>query len=277
MSRQARAVSLFAIVAAASLIAWPQTASQPNQRLWDLSTKQLFLSCSGQRRGAVVILEAGRGRTSTDWSSVQPEVARFTEVCGYDRAGLGRSLPHAAQVPPDDPAQSVDDLHQLLTAASIRPPYVLVGHSLGGLLVRWFQAKYPNEVNALVLLDPVHEEGLWRALDIDPRAIPGVSLSPADIRRSGMLPPRERLTWHADIPLIVLRHGIPIQTPPPLNEKSAQFEANFVALDQDLASRSPCGQLRVAEHSGHFIQLDQPQLVIDAIHEVWTATGCHPK
>jgi hypothetical protein len=118
---------------------------------------------------------------------------------------------------------------------------------------------------------------MWRALDIDPRAIPGVSLDPADLRRSGMLPPRQRLTWHTNIPLIVLRHGIPIDFPPPLNAKSSQFEAMYIALDQDLASRSPHGQLRVAEHSGHFIQLDQPQLVVDAIHDVWTAAGYNPK
>jgi hypothetical protein len=118
---------------------------------------------------------------------------------------------------------------------------------------------------------------MWRALDIDPRAIQGVSRNPADIRRSGMLPPRERLTWDADIPLIVLRHGIPFDFPPPLNAKSSQFEAMYLALDQDLASRSRYGQLRVAKHSGHFIQLDQPQLVIDEIHEVWTEAGNNPK
>lgn len=276
MSRP-KALSLFAVVATTILTVWSQTAPQPNQRLWNLGTKQLFLSCSGRRHGAVVILEAGRGRTSTDWSKVQPEVARFTQVCSYDRAGLGRSQPHALQVPPDDPAQSINDLHQLLTIASIHPPYVLVGHSLGGLLVRWYESRYPDQVKGLVLLDPLHEEAQWRALDIDPRAIPGASHNPADIRRTGMLPPREHLTWHTNVPLIVVRHGIPFDFPPPLNAKSSQFEAMYVALDQDLASRSPRGQLRLAEHSDHFIQIEQPQLVVDAIHDVSTAAAHNPK
>jgi pimeloyl-ACP methyl ester carboxylesterase len=242
-----------------------------------MGREQLFLSCSGQRHGPVVILEAGRGRTSADWSKVQPNVARFTEVCSYDRAGLGRSEPHSTQVPPDDPAQSVSDLHQLLRAASIKPPYLLVGHSLGGLLVRWYQSKYPDEVKGLVLLDPLHEEALWHALPFDPEAAHGISLNPADLRRSGRLPPREHLTWHCNIPLIVLRHGIPISFPSPLNAIQPQYEALYIALDQDLASRSRYGQLRVAEHSGHFIQIDQPQIVINAIQDVWTAADNHAK
>jgi pimeloyl-ACP methyl ester carboxylesterase len=277
MSGWTRAFSLFLTVATSIATAWSQPAKQPSEQLWDIGTKQIFLSCSGQRHGAVVILEAGRGRTSADWSKVQPNVARYTKVCSYDRAGLGRSEPHSAQVPADDPAQSVNDLHQLLTVASIQPPYVLVGHSLGGLLVRWYQSKYPNEVKGLVLLDPLHEEALWHALEFDPQAANGISLNLADLRRSGKLPPREHLTWHCDIPLIVLRHGIPINFPPPLNAIQPQYEALYIALDQDLASRSPHGQLRLAERSGHFIQVDQPQLVIDEIHDVWAEAPSYVK
>lgn len=277
MSHRTRRLRILLMAAALIPIAWSQPVQQPNQGLWNIGTKQLFLSCSGQRHGAVVILEAGRGRTSTDWSKVQPEVARFTEVCSYDRAGLGRSLPHAPQVPPDDPAESVNDLHKLLSVASIQPPYVLVGHSLGGLLVRWYQSKYPAEVKGLVLLDPLHEEALQHASKFDPQAAHDLSLNPADLRRSGRLPPHEHLNWHCDIPLIVLRHGIPIKFPSPLEAIQPQYEALYIALDQDLASRSPYGQLRVAQKSGHFIQIDQPQLVINAIHDVWIEAANHAK
>ena len=244
--------------------------AQDHEQLWDVEGRRLFLSCSGERHGGAVILEAGRGRTSTDWAKVQPEVAKFTQVCSYDRAGTGRSEPKlVGPPPPEDAGQMVEDLHRLLEAAAVKPPYVLVGHSLGGLLVRIYQTRYPHEVQSLVLLDPVHEEGLWRALDIDPNAVQGVSLAPEDIRRGGSLPPRETSTWHTDVPLIVLRHGRTIEGPPELKAKSPQFEKMWVDLDEDLARRSKYGQVRVAEKSGHFIQLDQPDLVITAIHDMW--------
>ena len=128
--------------------------------------------------------------------------------------------------------------------------------------------KYPETVKGLVLVDPVHGE-TWRALQVDPHELDGQT--PEQIRRTGQLPPDERLEWHTDIPLIVLGHGKPIDFPPPLAAKSAQIEANFLAADKDLASRSSHGQFRLAEQSGHFIQIDQPELVIQSIREVWNA------
>jgi len=244
-------------------------ASKPatsRQQLWDIGTKSLFLSCSGTRHGPAVILESGRGRTSSDWSKVQPVIATFTQVCSYDRDGLGQS--RLQRTAPEDAAQFVDDLHRLLSVADVQPPYLLVGHSLGGLLVRLYQMKYPETVKGLVLVDPVHGE-TWRALQVDPHELDGQT--PEQIRRTGQLPPTERLGWHTDIPLIVLGHGKPIDFPPPLAAKSAQIEANFLAADKDLASRSSHGQFRLAEQSGHFIQIDQPQLVSKSIREVWDA------
>jgi pimeloyl-ACP methyl ester carboxylesterase len=240
----------------------------PSQQLWNVGSKSLFLDCTGARHGPAVILESGRGRTSSDWSKVQPDMATFTQVCSYDRDGLGRSRPqHTA---PEDAAQFVDDLHQLLSLANVPPPYLLVGHSLGGLLVRLYQMKYPETVKGMVLIDPVHGE-TWRALQVDPHELDGQT--PEQIRRTGQLPPIERLAWHTDIPLIVLGHGKAIDFPPPLAAKSAQIEANFLAADKDLASRSSRGQFRLAEQSGHFIQIEQPELVIKSIREVWNATS----
>lgn len=247
----------------------PGQASKPatsSQQLWDIGSKSLFLSCTGTRHGPAVILESGRGRTSSDWSKVEPDIATFTQVCSYDRDGIGQSRPQ--RTAPEDAAQFVDDLHRLLTVANVQPPYVLVGHSLGGLLVRLYQMKYPETVKGLILVDPVHGE-TWRALQVDPHELDGQT--PEQIRRTGQLPPTERLEWHTDIPLIVLGHGKPIDFPPPLAAKSAQIEANFLAADKDLASRSSHGQFQLAERSGHFIQIDQPELVSKSIHEVWDA------
>lgn len=244
-------------------------ASKPatsSQQLWDIGSKSLFLSCTGTRHGPAVILESGRGRASSDWSKVQPDIAAFTQVCSYDRDGVGQSRPQ--RTVPEDAAQFVDDLHRLLSVAGVQPPYVLVGHSLGGLLVRLYQMKYPETVKGLVLIDPVHGE-TWRVLQVDPHELDGQT--PEQIRRTGQLPPTARLEWHTDIPLIVLGHGKPIDFPPPLAAKSAQIEANFLAADKDLASRSSHGQFRLAERSGHFIQIDQPELVSKSIREVWDA------
>jgi pimeloyl-ACP methyl ester carboxylesterase len=104
-----------------------------------------------------VILESGAGGFSPTWALVQPEIAKFTRVCTYDRAGYGRS-----DAPPAHEPRTADramrDLHTLLENAGIAPPYVLVGHSLGGFHVRLFASRYPDEVAGMVLLDANHED-----------------------------------------------------------------------------------------------------------------------
>ena len=99
-----------------------------------------------------VVLEAGIAASSLSWSLVQPRVAQFARVLSYDRAGLGWS---SLSPEPRTLRQSVDELHALLRAAAAPAPYLLVGHSYGGLLVRAYAARYPREVAGLVLVDPV--------------------------------------------------------------------------------------------------------------------------
>jgi pimeloyl-ACP methyl ester carboxylesterase len=118
--------------------------------LIDVGDHQLHLHCTGE--GApVVILEAPAGGFSAAWAWVQPEIARTTRVCSYDRAGLGWS---EAGDRPFDPARVPDELHALLGAASVPAPYVLVGHSLGAAFTRVFAGRFPGEVAALVVIDP---------------------------------------------------------------------------------------------------------------------------
>jgi len=107
--------------------------------------------------GPSVVLEAGAGGFSATWSLVQAEVARFARVISYDRAGYARSAeapPHPARTA----AQAADELHELLCAAQVPPPYVLVGHSFGGFIVRLFASRYPDEVAGMVLVDADHED-----------------------------------------------------------------------------------------------------------------------
>jgi pimeloyl-ACP methyl ester carboxylesterase len=239
------------------------------QKLFDVGRHEIYINCSGQRHGPAVIFEAGNGRSSEDWSKVQPEVAKFTLACSYDRVGLGKSSSTAGE-PERRVDDKIQDLHALLAKAEIPPPYILVGHSLGGLFVRRFTTIYPKEVVGMVLVDSVHEEGVWHALDIDPEnAIRGSERLPDLVRNEGYLPARERLVWHYDIPLIVLRHGKVIDFGGPAQQHSAEIEAMMREEQRDLASRSRYGEVRTAEQSGHFIQLDQPEMVVQAVRDVW--------
>ena len=106
----------------------------PPGRLLDVGGHRLHVQCSGAGAPAV-IFEAALGGSSVDWYAVQPEVSRFTRACAYDRAGAGWS---EAGPLPRDPLRSAEELHTLLGNAGVTPPYVLVGHSYGGYVVRVF-------------------------------------------------------------------------------------------------------------------------------------------
>jgi thioesterase domain-containing protein len=238
-------------------------SGQDETRLVDIGNRRLFLDCSGRGRAPAVIFEAGSGRTTEDWVSVQRAVGKVARTCSYDRVGLGKSdkLPE-----PETAGEIVDDLHRLLEKANVQPPYVLVGHSQGGLFVRVYTARYPREVVGLVLVDSAHEEQFWRVASISPEWAQRIAgqFSAEEMRRQGFLAPRERLFWHFDIPLIVIEHGAPGNSDP----MDQQSEAVFRALQQDLATRSKYGELRTAESSGHYIQIDQPDLVTRAVEDV---------
>ena len=119
--------------------------------LVDIGPCRLHLNQQGAGRPAV-ILESGIAASSLSWSYVQPRVAEFTRVCSYDRAGLGWSSACRA---PRTGEQFVFELRTLLNKARVPPPYILVGHSFGGLLVRAYAHFYPDEVAGIVMVDPV--------------------------------------------------------------------------------------------------------------------------
>lgn len=124
----------------------------PPGKLVDLGGWRLHINCAGEARAAqpTVILEAGAGGFSVEWSLVQPRVAGFARVCSYDRAGDGWSDlgPH-----PRTMRQTVFELHTLLEKAGVRPLYVLVGSSYGGVLARLYAATYPADVAGMLLVD----------------------------------------------------------------------------------------------------------------------------
>ena len=169
-----------------------------------------------------------------------PQIARFTQVCSYDREGLGQStVDHEAARPESESMdEQIEDLKNLLASAHVGAPYLLVGHSAGGILVRRFTRDFPEQVAALVFIDSAHEEQVWRYQAIDPRSVAGPPADPALVKRGGGTAPGELLNWHYDKPLIVLEHGIPLSFDGPLAAHTAEFNAVVDSMTRDLARRS---------------------------------------
>lgn len=127
---------------------------KPPGKLFDVGGYRLHLHCTGKGSPAVVLI-SGAGDFSFDWSLTQPGLSRFARVCSYDRAGEAWSDPGPA---PRTMRQDAYELRALLAAAGVKGPFVLVGHSIGGLIARVYAEQYPAEVAGLVLLDPTHED-----------------------------------------------------------------------------------------------------------------------
>lgn len=156
-------VGLGTVIGVAGLIYESMSASAarrnypPPGELVDVGSYRLHLHSMGEKRANVptILLEHGGGSFSAQWGWIQPILAQHTQVVAYDRPGMGWS-----ESSPDllDAEAAVHDLHAALSAAEIEGPYLLVGHSLGGLLVRVFARLYPQETAGLVLIDPVTVE-----------------------------------------------------------------------------------------------------------------------
>lgn len=126
----------------------------PPGKLVDVGGYKLHIYCIGEG-SPTVILDSAADMMSSDWAWIQPEIAKNTQVCSYDRAGMGWSDPSPKS---RDAKQVVLELHSLLTNAGISGPYVLVGHSVSGLYVRLYASQYPDEVVGMVLVDPGHPD-----------------------------------------------------------------------------------------------------------------------
>ena len=126
----------------------------PPGQMVDVGGYRLHINCQGEGRPTVV-MEAAHSELSLSWDLVQQEVARFTRVCTYDRAGLGWS---ERSPKPRTASNIVEELHTLLTQAGVELPYVLVGHSIGGLFARLYAHEHRDQVVGMVLVDARHEE-----------------------------------------------------------------------------------------------------------------------
>src|SRR5271157_1582326 len=134
-------------------------------RAVDIGGRSLNIDCAGSGSPAVILESGGGGYGGYGWRTVQAEVAKFTTVCWYDRAGEGWSDPAPTA---RSSATIVQDLHELLQRTPVAGPYVMVGHSIGGEYVRIFTARFPSEVAGVVLVDSTHPEQREPAMMLSP-------------------------------------------------------------------------------------------------------------
>lgn len=162
-----RSIGLLALLGAACALALSGCSSvppPPGQRV-DIGGRALHLYCTGpQGAQPTVIIEAGLGGMGAFYHWVQLGLSQQTRVCSYDRAGLGWSDDSPE---PRDAEHMVRDLHELLRVAHVTPPYVLAGHSLGGLLILAYTRRYPDEVAGLAFLDSSHPQQKARFPDYE--------------------------------------------------------------------------------------------------------------
>jgi pimeloyl-ACP methyl ester carboxylesterase len=264
-------------------------ATPPPAHLVDIGGYKLHLWCTGDGAPAV-ILDTGLGGSSADWGFVQPDVARFTRVCSYDRAGMGYSDPGPS---PRTARRIASELAELLVRSGIGGPVVLVGASIAGFGVRVFASDHPERAAGLVLVDASHEDDVNEVPRMA-RFVPllstigvlrlfGVSfgqriesLAPSvwqyaratRFRAAGYQAAADEIV-HVRESAEEVRSSPRKLTLPILVVTGARgADENWRLLQQDLASLSERGCLIVAPRSGHLVQTDQPEIVVDAIRTV---------
>jgi pimeloyl-ACP methyl ester carboxylesterase len=223
-----------------------------------------------------VILESGFGTDLRTWRKVAPELAKSARVLSYSRAGYGGS---DARPEPRTLLQSSIELDQLIAAAGARPPFILVGHSYGGLLVRAFAARHPDWVAGMVLVDPSDERFSPALRNIDAARVDQddrmfATIVPAKFQPelaalkpvldSGVFPVPGKLP---DVPVVVISSMQTVEKPEFFLE-TAPARAVLFGLHDDFAKSFRDGRHVVTERSDHNIQLEEPQLVIDAVQQV---------
>ncbi len=234
--------------------------------------RSLFLDCVGSG-SPTVVLEAGFGGDSSTWREVQPQLGRTTRTCAYDRAGLGNSV-----APPGvhDARDEISDLQRLLQSARIAPPYVLVGHSYGGLLARLFAKAHPKETGGIVLVDAMGRDQTRRQLARWPNSEePALRRQVARPVRDGVdLASGEALAAHVrslgDTPAAVITAGTHDAWGSAPAGLARALDRQWQTMQDELAALSSDHVHVVARRSDHFVQgIDgQPRVVISAIAAV---------
>ncbi len=223
---------------------------------------RLFGLLSGEGE-TTVILDAGLGGTSEDWAKVQPEVAKFSKVFSYSRAGLGQSEKAAI---PRTCKDIISDLRSLLLSANLYPPYILVAHSWSGINARWFASQYPDEIAGVVLVDAVHENKYdqFEKILTEEKAnrmwafVKDPSRNDENIDRIASIEQVRSKRTSCDFPLIILTRARD-------SDEMSKIETDLQAEFLKLSTKS---KQYFSKHNDHFIQNSEPELVIDSIRQI---------
>ncbi len=271
----------------AVLLSCARGDSQPTDQMVSVGAHRLQIHREG-KGVPVVVIDAGLADPLDKLRPLQDRIARVTEVVTYNRAGYGQSEPGPLR---RDGAREAEELRVLLENASVPPPYVLVGHSLGALNVMVFASKYPADVAGMVLLDPPplsfvlgKEYGDLRAMaermTAEWQAIAdssAESTNAQDRRQSAffrMIASEHRemfgetarqvegISTFGDLPLIVIAAGKPN---PAFGPIAGEFQRYWVEQSRALAGKSTKGRFVLAGESSHFLYLDAPDLVEESI------------
>jgi pimeloyl-ACP methyl ester carboxylesterase len=285
-----------------------KTLKAPGQMI-QVGDHKMHIYCTGENKNGspTVILEAGGGNIWATWSSVQPEISKYTKVCSYDRSGYGFS---EGSKDNRTNIEVVQELEQLLTNANIKGPYVLAGHSIGGYYIRVFASRHMNEVKGLVFIDSSHEnqgelmdQKISTTDKIMGKVMEGVIyfaiktgvarlVITADPGYIGM--PKENLSYNRGFLLLsggssrtnkvddmegafgstdqvkAVRNlgNIPIRVLTADSSIAGSGDMDWLGWQKDIASLSTNGKQMTVANTSHFIQVDQPQTVIDQILEL---------
>jgi pimeloyl-ACP methyl ester carboxylesterase len=270
-------------------------ATPPPGHLVDIGGYRLHLWCTGD--GApTVILDTGLGGSSADWGYVQPDVARFTRVCSYDRAGMGYSDPGPS---PRTARRIATELAELLPRGGITGPVVLVGASIAGFDVRVFASDHPERAAGLVLVDASHEDqahqiprvapfvpllstiGVFRLLGVSFGG-PPESLAPSvqqfaratKFRASGYRATADEISHIRESASEVRLSRRKLTIPVVVVTGGREADATWRQLQRDQVLLSDRGCLSIAQNSGHVVSIDQPEVIVHAIRMiVETARG----
>lgn len=217
--------------------------------------RELYLSCLGEGT-PTIILEAGDGSGTEEWSSVQSDLAEVTTTCAYDRGGIGQSDPVTGCRQLDD---LTGDLEQLLEAAGVPPPYVLVAGSGGGFIASGFAQEHAADIAGLVFLDVP-----MAFLDAPREVVEETACEhPGNVERRDYLQV-EADAWNdrseiGDIPVTIISND-PGPEAPPEEQGNAEAQQGWLVL-------SPRAEQVVIE-SGHDVAANEPELVIEAVTEI---------
>ncbi len=269
--------------------------SAPGQWV-DVDGRRMHLLCAGTG-DPTVVLEAGLPGSALTWASITADIAQSARVCAYDRAGYAWS---EAAPPPRTAGNLVRELRLLLQNAGVEPPYVLVGHSFGGLIVQLYAGRFPHEAAGMVLVDSSHPDQALRTADLErmnvlaravrilaPLGVPRLLMSvPAGgpqsrgeavraMEKELLMTTRSLRTMAAELAGLGESLREAAAAPPKLGGKplvvltEGRRRAEFWhAMQQKLSALSAAGDWRIAENAGHFIHHDRPRLVADAVRRV---------